>query len=202
MIIQINPNNPEPEKINQAIEILKQGGVIAYPTDTVYAIAGDILNKKTVEKINQIKKRDKKKPLSIVCEDLQQVSQFAYIQDYAYRLMKKVLPGPYTFVLKAKNPIPQQFISKQKTVGIRIPDHPVSAALVAGLGNPITTTSLNISGQDIFSDPKQVDKEMANKFDLIIDSGVLPQEASTVIDLSGRAPVILREGKGDPSLFI
>jgi len=201
MILKINPEHPEKKKTDQAIEILRQGGVIAYPTDTVYGIGADIFNKQAIKKIYQIKKRDYKKPLSVICADIQEMAQYAIIQDYAYKLMKKVLPGPYTFILKAKNKTPDNFISKQKTVGVRIPDHPVSQALVTGLGNPITTTSLNLSGDEIIANPNQMSKEMANKFDLIIDSGTLSKEASTIIDLSGPTPLILREGKGETSLF-
>jgi len=182
--------------LGQALESLKNGGIIVYPTDTIYGLGCDIFNKKAIKKIYQLKKRDPKKPLSIICHDFKQISQYAYLSDQAFKTMKKLLPGPYTFILKAKNKTPSTFISKKKTVGIRIPQNAICLELVKQLGNPIITTSLNISGEQVMTDPQELSKEMINKIDYIIDVGPLPQEASTIIDFTQELPEVLRQGKG------
>lgn len=201
MFIKFNQKFPEPKKIDLAVKILKAGGVIVYPTDTIYGLGCDIFNKKAIEKIYLLKKRMLKKPLSIICADFKQVRDYTIIQNYAYHLMKKTLPGPYTFILKAKYKMLKAFLAKNKTVGIRIPANKICLAITKKLGNPIISTSLNISGQAVLTNPNQLAKKMLNKIDLIIDSGTLPGTPSSIIDLSGQAPVILREGKGDLSLF-
>lgn len=197
LILKINSEHPGVKRLERIVEILKEGGIMVYPTDTIYGLGCDIFNKKAIEKIYQLKGRDRKKPLSIICADIKEVAKYAIIQDYAYRLMKKYLPGPYTFILKAKNAMPKTFLSKNRTVGIRIPDNKICLAMAQKLGNPIITTSLNVSGEAVLTNPSELSKEMQNKIDIIIDSGPLPKEASSIIDLSAEAPVILREGKGD-----
>lgn len=196
MLLKINSKNPELKKIKKTVEILKNKGVIIYPTDTIYGLGCDIFNKKAIEKIYQIKKREKKKPLSLICSDFKQISEYAVIQNYAFNIMKKLLPGPYTFILKAKNKTPQRFIAKNKTVGIRIPDNQICLSIVDLLGSPIITTSLNISGEKTLTNPSQLTKEMKNKIDLIIDVGDLENDASTIIDLSQKEPIVIRQGKG------
>ena len=201
LILKINSEHPETKKVEQVIEILKAGGIMVYPTDTIYGLGCDIFNKKAIEKIYQLKGRERKKPLSIICADIKEVAKYAIIQDYAYRLMKKYLPGPYTFILKAKSEMPKTFLSKNRTVGIRIPDSQVCLAIAQKLGNPIITTSLNISGAEVMTEPGELSKEMQNKIDIIIDSGSLSKEASSIIDLSGDRPIVLRDGKGDLTPF-
>jgi tRNA threonylcarbamoyl adenosine modification protein (Sua5/YciO/YrdC/YwlC family) len=202
LILKINSAHPETKKIERVTEILKEGGIMVYPTDTIYGLGCDIFNKKAIEKIYQLKKRERKKPLSIICADIKEFAKYTIISDYAYRLMKKYLPGPYTFILKAKNEMPKTFLSKNRTVGIRIPDNQICLDIAQKLGNPIITTSLNISGEEVMTDPNELTKEMQNKIDIIIDNGPLEKEASSIIDLSGDQPVILREGKGDLTPFI
>lgn len=201
MLLPISPVNPEPDKISQIIATLKNGGIIAYPTDTIYGLGCDIFNKEAVKKIYQLKKREAKKPMSIICSDLKDISQYAIIPDSAFAIMKKTLPGPYTYILKARNKLPPTFLAKNKTVGVRIPDNKICLEIVKALGAPIISTSLNISGQEILTSPSQLSKEMKNKIDIIIDSGALPQEPSSVIDLTTEQPLIIREGKGDLSIF-
>ena len=201
LILKINSEHPEIKKVERVIELLKKGGVMIYPTDTIYGLGCDIFNKKAIEKIYQLKKRERKKPLSIICADIKEVAKYAIIQDYAYRLMKKYLPGPYTFILKAKNKMPKTFLSKNRTVGIRIPANQICLEIAQKLGNPIITTSLNVSGEEVMADPKELSKEMQNKIDIIINSGPLPKEASSIIDLSGDQPIVLRAGKGDLTPF-
>ncbi len=201
MQLKINPQNPENKKIEKTVEVLKNGGIIVYPTDTIYGLGCDIFNKKAISKIYQIKKREKKKPFSIICSDFKQMGQYAIISNYAYRLIKKCLPGPYTFIFKAKSEMPDTFLPKNKTVGLRLPDNKICWAIVQMLGNPIVSTSLNISGENPFTDPDQLNKELQNKIDIIINADTLSNMPSSIIDLSGNAPVILREGQGDLSLF-
>lgn len=201
MWLKIKQSAPEMKKIDKVVEVLKQGGIIVYPTDTIYGLGCDIFNKKAVNNIYQLKKRDKKKPLSIICFDFQQISEYAKIPNYAFRLMKKSLPGPYTFVLQAKNKTPSNFISAKKTVGIRIPDNQICLSLVKKLGNPIITTSLNLTGEQVLTNPDQLDKELINKIDLIIDAGNLNNEASTIIDLTNDQPVLIRKGLGNIENF-
>lgn len=196
ILLKINPARPEPNEIDQAVQILKNGGIIVYPTDTIYGLGCDILNKKAVNKIYQLKKREKQKPMSIICADFKEAGKYAYLSDYAFRIFKKTLPGPYTFILKAKNKTPQSFIAKNKTVGIRIPDNKICLALAKALGNPIISTSLNISGQNVLTNPSQMSKELKNKIDLIIAGKTLGQEASTVIDLTNNPASLVRQGKG------
>ncbi len=201
MLLKINPNNPEPTKITRVVEGLKNGEVIAYPTDTVYGLGCDIFNKKAVTRIYQIKQRNKKTPLSVLCSDFKQASKYAIIPDYVFKLIKKNLPGPYTFVLKARSNMPKTILSKNKTVGIRIPDNQICLELAARLGSPIITTSLNISGQEVITDLNDLDLEFKNKIDILIDSGPLTNEASTIIDFSQDQPQLIREGKGSLAPF-
>ncbi len=198
-MIQINPENPQKKLINKVVEILKEGGVIAYPTDTIYGIGCDIFNKRAIEKIYRIKGRDKKKPMSFVCSDLSHISQFAKVSNYAYRIMKRLLPGPYTFVLEASSAVPKLVSTRRKTVGIRIPNSEIALSIVKDLGNPIISTSANVSGENIISDPFQIEDLFGRQLDAVIDGGNLSGDPSTVIDLSGVAPVVLRVGAGDTS---
>jgi tRNA threonylcarbamoyl adenosine modification protein (Sua5/YciO/YrdC/YwlC family) len=201
LILNINQELPEGEKIEKVVKALKAGALIVYPTDTIYGLGCDIFNKEAIEKIYQFKGRERKKPLSIICADIKEVAKYCLIQDYAYRLMKKTLPGPFTFILKARNAMPKTFLSKNRTVGVRLPDNKICHELVEKLGDPIITTSLNVSGEKVLTNPNQLSKEAKNKIDIIIDSGILPDEPSTIVDLSGETPVILRRGKGDIKFF-
>jgi len=201
MIVHINPTTPEPDKITQTVGILRQGGIIVYPTDTIYGLGCDIFNKDAIKKIYQLKKREAKKPMSIICSNFAQIAEYAIVPNSAFAILKKTLPGPYTFILKAKSKTPSSFLAKNKTVGIRIPDNKICQEIVKSLGNPIITTSLNISGQDVLTSPSQLSKEMKNKIDLIIDAGFLAQEPSTIIDLTGDQPVVIRQGKAQFTLI-
>ncbi len=202
MYLEINPHKPETNLIKRSAEVIKNGGVIIYPTDTIYGIGCDIFNPKAVKKIYEIKKREGKKPMSIICRNMKEIGQYAYINSYAFRLMNRLLPGPYTFILKAKKNLPDTFISKKnRTIGVRIPDNEICLDLVKELENPIITTSANISGEPVFSDPSEIAKEISDKVDLIIDGGILDGDASTVVDLTGEEAVVLRKGKGSVEYF-
>jgi tRNA threonylcarbamoyl adenosine modification protein (Sua5/YciO/YrdC/YwlC family) len=199
MLININTQNPQKKDISKIAEILRDGGVIAYPTDTIYGIGCDIFSKKGIEKIYQIKGRDKKKPLSFICSDLSHISQFAKVPNYAYRIMKRLLPGPYTFILEASSEVPRMLVPKRKTVGIRVPDNEIALSIVRELGNPIISTSANLSGENVISDPADIEVILGKQLDAIIDGGVLSGDPSTVIDLTGNSPEIIRKGAGDYS---
>ncbi len=197
MRIVINRDFPQPRLIKKVVQVLKDGGVLAYPTDTIYGIGCDIFNKKGIEKIYQIKKREKNKPMSFICADLSDISQYAIVSNYAYRIMKRCLPGPYTFILEASSKTPKKIMSKRKTVGIRIPDHKICLAVVKELGHPLITTSANISSEEELNNPDDIEDKLGHSLDLIIDEGPLISEASTIVDLIGDAPTVLREGKGE-----
>jgi len=199
MLLSINSQNPQQRLINRVVDCLKQGGVIVYPTDTIYGIGCDIFNKKGVKKIYQIKQRDPRKPFSFICADLSDVSNYAQVSNMAFKTMKRNLPGPYTFVLEATRVVPDLLTTKQKTVGIRIPDNPIALAIVKELGHPLVTTSANFTGEEPIHDPIEIEKSLGKMIDLVVDGGILMGDASTVISLIDDRVEILRQGSGDTS---
>jgi len=202
MLIFINPDNPQPRSIKQIAEKLRNGAVICYPTDTVYGIGCDIFNQKAIKKIFQIKRRPIHKPFSFMCSSLKDVSDYGHISNVAYRIMRKALPGPFTFVLPATKIVPKIMITKQKTVGIRVPDNNICIALIEALGNPILTTSaiLDPEGPPL-SEAYEFDELLGKMVDLVIDGGLVYPDPSTIVDFSGEEPEILRMGQGDISQF-
>ncbi len=200
-VLRVHPENPQGRHIERAAEVMRGGGVIVYPTDTVYGLGCDIMNAQAVNRIIRIKGRDPKKPLSFICADLTHISRYAMVSNFAYRILKRFLPGPYTFVLPASREVPKLLRSKSKTVGIRIPDHPVPQSLVKEMGNPILSTSANRSNEEVITDPDELRVSLGKEVDIIIDSGILPVLPSSVISLVDDEPVILREGAGDLQLF-
>ncbi|MBN1662890.1 MAG: threonylcarbamoyl-AMP synthase [Deltaproteobacteria bacterium] len=201
MLISINSQNPQMRLINKAVDILKKGGIIIYPTDTMYGLGCDLFNKKGIEKIYEIKKRNKKKPLSFICADLKDISHYARVSDYAYKTMKRLLPGPYTFILEASRLVPKIIMSKQQSTGIRVPDNPICLALVRELGGPIISTSVKDDKGEMLSNPYIIEEKFGRFVDMIIDGGVMMQEQSSVISLIDDQIEIIRTGKGDVSLF-
>ena len=199
MLLAINPENPQERLIAKVAEVLERGGIIAYPTDTTYGIGCSIFNKKGIERIYILKQREKKKPFSFICSDLSEVARYAKVSNYAFKVMKRLLPGPYTFVMDASSVVPDLVQTKQKTVGIRIPDNPICLSLVQRLGHPIITTSANLSGEEPIGDPFLVEQAMGKQLDLIIDGGFLSAEVSSVVSLVGDVPEVLRKGMGDVS---
>jgi tRNA threonylcarbamoyl adenosine modification protein (Sua5/YciO/YrdC/YwlC family) len=200
MLISINSDNPQPRSIKQIAEKLRGGAVICYPTDTVYGIGCDIFNQKAVKKIFQIKKRPVHKPFSFMCSSLKNVSDYGYVSNMAYRIMRKALPGPFTFILPAAKIVPKIMITKQKTVGIRVPQNNICLDLLNALGNPILTTSaiLDKEGPPL-SEAYEFEALLGNLVDLVIDGGMVYPDPSTIVDFSGDEPEILRQGKGDIS---
>ena len=202
MLISINPENPHQRHIRQIVDKLRNGAVICYPTDTVYGIGCDIFNQKAIKKIYQIKQRAKHKPFSFMCSSLKNVNDYGHVSNMAYRIMKKALPGPFTFVLPASKLVPKMMITKQKTVGIRVPDNNICLALIEELGNPILTTSaiLDKEGGPL-SEAYEFEELLGNMIDLVIDGGMVFPDPSTIVSFTGDEPEILRQGKGDISQF-
>jgi len=202
MILAINPNNPQLRLIRKVVEVLEGGGAIGYPTDTVYGVGCDLFNQEAIRKVHRLKKMEGKKPLSFICSDLKDISRYAHVSNYAYKMMKKLLPGPYTFVLTATKLVPKVAMTKQNTVGIRIPDNKICLNLVRELGHPIISTSVYKPDEGLYNDPTEIEERFARQLDLIIDGGVIVAEHSSIIDLTDEFPKVIRKGKGDVSLFL
>ena len=202
MIISINPQNPQFRLIKRVIEVVKKGGVIGYPTDTIYGIGCDLFNKEAIERIYRLKKHNRNKPLSFICSNLKDISRYAYVSNYAYKTMRRLLPGAYTFILEATKLVPKMVMTKQKTVGIRVPGNPICLALVRELGHPIISTSVYRPDEELYSDPREIEDRFDKSLDLVIDGGIIVAEHSSVIDLTDEVPVVIRRGKGDVSPFI
>lgn len=201
MLININPQNPQSRLIHQVIHLIRQGGIIAYPTDTHYGIGCDIMNKKAIETIYALKQRDQKKPFSFICSDLTHISLYAKVTNYAYKTMRRLLPGPYTFILEGSKLVPKMMLTKRKTAGIRVPDHAICQALTQALGNPIISTSVTLPNGELLNEPWLINEHLGRRLDAIIDGGPVPGVQSSVISLINDEPEILREGAGDISLF-
>jgi tRNA threonylcarbamoyl adenosine modification protein (Sua5/YciO/YrdC/YwlC family) len=201
MLIKINPENPQERLITQVVEILKKGGIIAYPTDTYYGIGCDIMNKKAIEKIYQLKQRNRIKPFSFICSGLKNISDYAKVSNYAYKTMRRLLPGPYTFVLEGSKLVPKIMLTKRKTAGIRVPDHPICLNLVETLGNPIITTSATMPDGTNFFDPSLIHDFFHPRIDVVIDGGPVPGHPSSVISLINDMPEVIRKGRGDITVF-
>lgn len=206
MLIKIYNNNPNPKAIDQAVDILKKGGILIYPTDTVYGIGCDITNQKAIEKVCQIRGLNPDKAnLSFICYDLTDISQYTKPFDTAvFRVLKKALPGPFTFIFNASNQVPKLLSSKKKTVGIRVPNNDIVREIVKQLGNPIVTASIH-DEDDIIeysTDPELIYEKYQDKVDLVIDGGYGDNVASTVVDLTNGEFEVIREGKGDLDLYL
>lgn len=205
-LLKIHPENPPLNKILQVVDVLRQGGIIIYPTDTIYGLGCDLHNTRAVERVCQIKGLDiKKANLSFICSDLTHISDYARaISTPAYKIMKKALPGPFTFVLEASNKVPKYAGSKKKTVGIRVPDNQICLMLVRELGNPIVSTSIHDEDDVIeySTDPELIYEKYRNLVDLVIDGGPGHNVASTVVDCQEDAFEVLREGAGDLDRYL
>ena len=201
MLIKINPINPQERLIHRVVSSLKDGGIIAYPTDTFYGIGCDILNKKAIEKIYLIKQRSKNKPFSFICSGLKNISHYAKVSNYAYKTMKRLLPGPYTFVLEGSKEVPKMMLTKRKSAGIRVPANNICIRIVEALNNPILSTSATMPDGTIFYDPSLIHDYFGSRLDIVIDGGINSGQPSSVISLIGDTPIVIRKGMGDVSLF-
>ena len=201
MILQLNPNHPQPRHVARVAQVLANDGVIVYPTDTVYGLGCDIKSRKALERVRRIKKMDNKRHLSFVFADLKSIAEYAQVSDNAYKILRRYLPGPYTFVLKATRLVPRIVLTKRNEVGIRIPDNRICQALLKELGNPILSSSVRMPDEQLLDDPIEIDKMYKSQVDLVVDGGVFLPEPSSVISLLDDQPTIIREGKGDVDPF-
>ncbi|MEI7671875.1 MAG: L-threonylcarbamoyladenylate synthase, partial [Deltaproteobacteria bacterium] len=172
-----------------------------YPTDTVYGMGCDLFNKKGIERIYEIQRRDRKQPLSFLCADLKDISRYARVSDDAYKIMKRLLPGPYTFILEASRLVPKIILPKRQTTGIRIPDNRICQSLVAEMGSPVISTSVKDGGGELLSDPRIIEELFGKQVDMIIDGGIIAAAPSSVVSLLDEGVEIIRAGKGDVSAF-
>ncbi len=201
MLLKINPQNPQQRLLDIAVEILKRGGTIAYPTDTFYGIGCDIMNKKAIQKVYQIKERNPSKPFSFICSGLKNISDYAKISNYAYKTMRRLLPGPYTFIMEGSRLVPKIMLTKRKTAGIRVPDNEICLELVRQLGNPIITTSAIGPDEIPYHDASLIHEDFGCRLDAVIDGGSVIGKPSSVISLIDDIPIVIREGIGDVSSF-
>src|SRR5689334_3228500 len=204
MMVQVHPVNPQERHIGHAAEILRSGGVIIYPTDTVYGIGCSIFETRAIERIYELKGQERTKPFSFICSDLSHISEYAKVSNTAFRLMKQLVPGAFTFVLPAGRlkQLPKSLISKRKTVGIRVPDNAICRALIRELGHPILSASVTDAEGGIINDPDFIKGAYNNRVDLILDGGKSLLDVSTILDLTDEKPVVVREGAGDISRLI
>jgi tRNA threonylcarbamoyl adenosine modification protein (Sua5/YciO/YrdC/YwlC family) len=202
MLLEINPENPQLRLIRRAVEVLEGGGVIAYPTDTVYGIGCDIANKRAIKRVHQIKGQPLDKPFSFICPGLSELSQYAKVTNYAYKNLKRLLPGPYTIILEGSREVPKMMLTRRKEVGIRVVDHPIVQALVAELGHPLLSTSATDPDTGgYYNHAWEIEEALGKLLDLVIDGGPVPGEPSSVISLVDDEPVVLREGAGPVDEF-
>jgi tRNA threonylcarbamoyl adenosine modification protein (Sua5/YciO/YrdC/YwlC family) len=203
VILKVHLDNPQPRSIQKAAEVLAAGGAVIYPTDTVYGIGASVADKNAIEKIHTLKRQRQDRPFSFVCSDLTHISEYAHVSNAAFKIMKRLIPGPYTFILPSARmkQLPKILVSKRKTVGIRVPDSPVSLALVRELGHPILSTSVTGEDGKVLNDPDLIAERYRNSVELILDGGALTSEQSTVLDLTGDTPRVVRQGAGDTSFL-
>ncbi|MFH0810316.1 MAG: L-threonylcarbamoyladenylate synthase [Pseudomonadota bacterium] len=202
MLLKVNRANPQPRHIATTVEILRQGGVVVYPTDTFYGIGCDIFNKKAMERVYRLKKRPKDKPFSFICSSLTDISHYAQVSNYAYKTMKRLLPGPYTFLLEGSRLVPKIMLTKRRVVGIRVPDNNIALSIVSGLGHPIVSTSATTPDGEVLTDPELIQESLGKEVDLVIDAGPLGFEPSSIVSLIADVPEVVRAGKGDVSEFL
>jgi tRNA threonylcarbamoyl adenosine modification protein (Sua5/YciO/YrdC/YwlC family) len=195
---EIHPTHPQARLVHQAVEIIDRGGVVAYPTDSSYALGCHIGDKKALERMRRIRQIDERHNLTLVCSDLSEISTYAKISNPDYRMLKSLTPGPYTFILNATHEVPRRLMHpKRRTIGIRVVDHPVVRALLDDLGQPLMSCSLILPGESMpLTDADEIREALGRQLDLIIDSGHCGIEPTTVIDLTGAAPVLVRQGMG------
>jgi len=191
MLLSINADNPQQRLINKVVQVLDHGGLIIYPTDTFYGMGCDLFNKKSIQRIYQLKRRPLRKPFSFVCASLKDVSRYARVSNHAYRVMKRSLPGPYTFVLEGTRLVPKLMLTRRRTVGIRVPNNRICLGIVKGLGRPIISTSVQLD------DPSVIHDTYSSLVEMVIDGGVISYEPSTVVSLISDSPEVIREGKGE-----
>jgi tRNA threonylcarbamoyl adenosine modification protein (Sua5/YciO/YrdC/YwlC family) len=203
-IVEIHPLHPQPRRIARVVATIHEGGLVAYPTDSSYALGCHIGDKKAMERIHRIRKTDKNHNFTLVGRDLSEISLYARVDNWIYRLLKSLTPGPYTFILQASREVPKRLQNpKRRTIGLRVPDHPIVAAMLESLGEPIMSSTLLLPGDDMpLTDPYEINRRIGHEIELIVDAGPTGIEPTTVIDLSGGTVEILRKGRGDVSALV
>ncbi len=202
-LIEIHPTHPQPRLVAAVVQILHSGGLIAYPTDSSYAFGCHLGNKRAIDRIRRIRKTDKTHNFTLVCSDLSEISTYARVDNWAYRMVRSMTPGPYTFILPATREVPKRLQHpKRRTIGLRVPDHPLVRAMLDMLGEPIMSSTLSLPGDDRpQTDPVEIEERIGHQVDAIIDAGATGLEPTSVIDLSSGTPEVLRVGRGDVSAF-
>lgn len=201
LFLSIHPENPQQRLIDQAVEVLRKGGLISYPTDSAYALGCHIGDKLALDRIRAIRQLDKHHNFTLMCRDLSELANYARVDNSAYRLIKSRTPGPYTFILNATSEVPRRLMHpKRKTLGMRVPDTPIALAIMETLGEPIMSSSLILPGDDTpLTDPYDIRSLLEHQLELVIDGGYCGMEATTVLDLTGEEPSLIRQGCGDTS---
>lgn len=202
--LEVHPEDPQPRLIRQAVELIRAGGVVVYPTDSCYALGCHIGDKEAMERISRIRQTDKHHHFTLVCQDLSEIAKYARVNNQQYRTLKAFTPGPYTFILQATRETPKRLQNpKRRTIGIRVPDHPVPRAILSTLAEPIMSSTLMLPGDDMpMTDAREIQERLYHFVDAVIDGGNCGLEPTSVVDLAGVAPVVARRGKGDVSAFL
>ena len=202
-LVEIHPDNPQPRLVAEVVQTIRDGGLIAYPTDSSFAFGCHIGDKKALDRIRRIRQTDKQHNFTLVCSDLSEISTYARVENWAYRLIKGLTPGPYTFILTATREVPKRLQNpKRRTIGLRVPDNAIVHAILEALGEPIMSSTLSLPGDDVpLTDVHEIEERIGNRIDLIVDGGPTGIEPTTVIDLSGGSINVLRQGRGDISML-
>ncbi|MGB5166720.1 MAG: L-threonylcarbamoyladenylate synthase [Woeseiaceae bacterium] len=200
-LIELHPTDPQPRRIRTIVDIIRDGGLIAYPTDSSYAFGCHIGDKRAIDRIHRIRQTDKKHNFTLVVKDLSEISLYARVDNWAYRMIKGMTPGPYTFILAATREVPKRLQNpKRRTIGLRVPDHAVAQAILEALGEPIMSSTLSLPGDDMpMTDPHEIQERIGHQIEAIVDAGPVGIEPTSVIDMSEGRVEILRVGRGDVS---
>lgn len=203
-LIEVHPDNPQPRRVAEIVETIREGGLIAYPTDSSYAFGCHIGDKRAMDRIRRIRRTDKNHNFTLVCSDLSEISTYARVDNWAYRMLKAMTPGPYTFILPATREVPKRLQHpKRRTIGLRVPDHALVRAVLDELGEPIMSSTLLLPGDDLpLTDPYEIEERIGHEIDLIIDAGATGIEPTSVLDLSEGTVEVLRVGRGDVSALL
>jgi tRNA threonylcarbamoyl adenosine modification protein (Sua5/YciO/YrdC/YwlC family) len=203
-LIEIHPTDPQPRLVAGIVQIIQNGGLIAYPTDSSYAFGCHIGDKRAIDRIHRIRRTSKKHNFTLVCSDLSEISTYARVDNWAYRLIKSMTPGPYTFILPATREVPKRLQNpKRRTIGLRVPDHPLAHAMLESLGEPIMSSTLTLPGDDMpLTDPIEIERRIGHEIDAIVDAGPTGLEPTSVLDLTSGVVEVLRKGRGDVSAFV
>ena len=203
-LIEVHPDNPQPRRVAEIVEAIREGGLIAYPTDSSYAFGCHIGDKRAMDRIRRIRRTDKNHNFTLVCSDLSEISTYARVDNWAYRMLKAMTPGPYTFILPATREVPKRLQHpKRRTIGLRVPDHTLVRAVLDALGEPIMSSTLLLPGDDLpLTDPHEIEERIGHEIDLIIDAGATGIEPTSVLDLSEGTVEVLRVGRGDVSALL